>query len=282
MSILLILKSIFISGLVYTTSVKLSILEEAYKKFEVFCRNNSVILIDNRNIRGPHLYRDDLHLLESGKRILSNNCITYLNKIFRTNSAPRGEYLDNAIFDDETYNLGYLDKPCDTPSILSKLKLRNVNRLGTENLNINSLPGKFDQLKVVIENNIDILIVKIDSSFSSSQFMIKGFSIPFRFDRNRSGGEVIFYVRDDIPSKQLTKHKLPDDIEGVFIEVNLRKIKWLIFDTYHPSSQPVEYFFKHVDYALDVNGQIYVKFLLASDFNTERTDALKIPKTQDA
>ena len=120
-----------------------------------------------------------------------------------------------------------LDEPCDTPSILNKLKAKNVNRLVIGHLNINSLPGKFDQLKVVIENNIDILIVtetKIDSNFSSSQFVIKGFTIPFRFDRNRSGGRVIIYVRDDIPSKQLTKHKLPDIIEGVFIEVNLRKI----------------------------------------------------------
>ena len=121
-------------------------------------------------------------------------------------------------------------------------------------LNINSLPGKFDQLKVVIENNIDILIAtetKNDSRFFSSPFMIEGFSMSFRFDRNRSGGGVIVYVRDDIPSKQLAKHKLPDVIEGVFIEVNLRKIKWLIFGTYRPPSQPVEYFFKHVGYALD-------------------------------
>ena len=84
------------------------------------------------------------------------------------------------------------------------------------------------------ENNIDILIfteTKIDSSFSSSQFMIKGFSVLFRFDRNRSGGGVIVYVWDNIPSKQVSKRKLPDNIEGVFIEVNLRKIKWLIFGT---------------------------------------------------
>ena len=132
----------------------------------------------------------------------------------------------------------YLDKLCDTPSILSKLKLKNINKLVIGHLNIISLPGKFDQLKVVIENNIDIPIAtetKIDSSFSSSQFMIKGFSMPFRFDRNRSGGGVIIYDRDDISSKQLTKHKLPDNIEGVFIEVNLRKIKWLIFSRYHPT-----------------------------------------------
>ena len=96
--------------------------------------------------------------------------------------------------------------------------------------------------------------------------------MPFRFDRNRSGGGVIVYFRDDIPSKQLTKHKRPDDIEGVFIEVNLRKIKWLIFGTYRPPSQPVEYFFKHVGYALDANGQTYEKFLLAGVFNTEETE----------
>ena len=109
--------------------------------------------------------------------------------------------------------MGNLDEPCDTLSILNKLKLKNVNRLVIGHLNINSLPGKFDQLKVVIENNIGILIVtetKIDSNFSSSQFMTEGFSMPFRFDRNRCGGGVIVYVRDDIPSEQLTKHKLPD------------------------------------------------------------------------
>ena len=35
--------------------------------------------------------------------------------------------------------------------------------------------------------------------------MIEGFSIHFRFDRNKSGGGVIVYVWDDIPSKQLIK-----------------------------------------------------------------------------
>ena len=48
---------------------------------------------------------------------------------------------------------------------------------------------------------------------------------PFRLDRNRFGGGVLIYVREDIPCKQLTKHILPDDIEGIFVEVNLRKTK---------------------------------------------------------
>lgn len=127
----------------------------------------------------------------------------------------------------------------DIPSILSKLKLANVNTLVIGYLNINSLAGKFDQLKVVIENNTDILIateIKINLSFSSSHFMIEGFSMLFS-DRNRSGGRVIVYVQDDILSKQPTKHILSDDTEGVLIRVNLRKTNLLIFGAYCPPSE---------------------------------------------
>ena len=66
---------------------------------------------------------------------------------------------------------------------------------------------------------------KIDSSFPKAQFKIKGFSMPFRLDRNRFGGGVLIYIPEDIPCKQLTKHKLPNDVEGIFIEINLRKVK---------------------------------------------------------
>ena len=95
--------------------------------------------------------------------------------------------------------------------------------------------------------------------------MIEGFSMPFRFDRNRSGGVVIVYIWGDIPSKQLTKHKLPDDIEGVFDEVNLWKNKWLILAHIAlPASQ--------WSISLDPYGQIYENFLLAGDFNAEETE----------
>ena len=44
-------------------------------------------------------------------------------------------------------------------------------------------------------------------------------------------------------SKLLSKHNFPDDIEGIFVEINLRKIKWLLFGTYHPPSQADNYYF---------------------------------------
>ena len=43
--------------------------------------------------------------------------------------------------------------------LLKNLKLKNINRLILVHLNINSIAGKFDHLKVRIVNNIDILVL---------------------------------------------------------------------------------------------------------------------------
>ena len=144
-------------------------------------------------------------------------------------------------------------------------------------LNIDLIVGKLDKLKVFIVNNIDILVLtetKMDSSFPNAEFRIDGFSAPFRFDRNRFGDGVLIYVREDINCKQLTKHILPDEIEGIFDEINLRKTKWLLFDRYRPPRQQVEYFLKHVIYVIDAYRQTFHKFLLARDFNLEETDPI--------
>ena len=57
-------------------------------------------------------------------------------------------------------------------------------------------------------NRIVIGNLNVNSSFPTSQNLVDGFSEPFRLDRNRSGGEVIIYVRDDIPSKLPIKYFL--------------------------------------------------------------------------
>ena len=46
---------------------------------EKFCFENRFYVIDNSKIKRDHLFRDGLHLLESGKVILANNFIYYLN-----------------------------------------------------------------------------------------------------------------------------------------------------------------------------------------------------------
>ena len=94
-----------------------------------------------------------------------------------------------------------------------------MNRLLIGNLNINAISNKFDQLKLLVRGKVDIPVItetKLDSTFPTTEFLIESYSEPYRFDRNRNGGGVLIYVREDIPSKPLTHHKLPHDIEGIF------------------------------------------------------------------
>ena len=94
---------------------------------------------------------------------------------------------------------------------LRKLSLSNVNKVIIGNININSLPAKFDQVKEVILKNVDILVItetKLDDTFPLGQFYVERFTMPYRLDRNRNGGGVIIYDRENILSEILEKHKI--------------------------------------------------------------------------
>ena len=62
---------------------------------------------------------------------------------------------------------------------------------------------------------------KLDNSFPEGQFLIPGYSSPYRFERNCRGGGIMLYVREDIPSKLLSIENQP--IEGLHVEINLWK-----------------------------------------------------------
>ena len=72
----------------------------------------------------------------------------------------------------------------------------------------------------LIKNNVDILMIsetKLDESFPDGQFTVKGYSKPFRLDRNKNGGGIMLYVREDIPARLISVEKSP--IEAIFIEL---------------------------------------------------------------
>ena len=114
---------------------------------------------------------------------------------------------------------------CSANSILKNIRVKNVNRLIIGTLNTNFIAPKFEQLKEVIGNHLDISTLqetKIDDSCLDDQFEIDGYHKPYRLDRNKHGGGVLIYVREDIPTKPLNKHKFAKNIEGIFIEINLK------------------------------------------------------------
>ena len=125
------------------------------------------------------------------------------------------------------------------------LRLKNVSKAIIGQINISSISSKFDRLKELVLKHGDILVVcetKLDETFPGSQFHMDGFSLPYRLDRNCNGGGVMIFVREDIPSKLLTKHNFPSDVEGLFVELNFRKSKWLLCGTYNPPAKNDQYF----------------------------------------
>ena len=57
-----------------------------------------------------------------------------------------------------------------------------------------------------------------------------------------------------------------------FIELNLRKHKWILCATYHPPNQKDDYFFNHLRKTIDVYHQTCNKFYLIGNFNGEDTE----------
>ena len=78
---------------------------------------------------------------------------------------------------------------------------KNINRPIIGQLNINSIRNKFHFLESEASKHLDILLIsetKIDESFPAAQFLLDGFSRPYRLDCCANGGGMLLYVIDDI------------------------------------------------------------------------------------
>ena len=101
------------------------------------------------------------------------------------------------------------------------------------NLNISSICSIFNQTKCLLKGKVDILAItesKLNTSFRTTQFLIDGYSKPFRFDRNRNAVGVLLYVREDIACRESRSNKFSNDIDEIINELNSRKAKWLFFN----------------------------------------------------
>ena len=87
---------------------------------------------------------------------------------------------------------------------LYSIRKCNLNKLVVAHLNINPLRIKFCNVSHKITSNVEIFMIsetKLDHSFPDGQFLIEGYSILYRIDRNCHGGGIMLYVRADILSK---------------------------------------------------------------------------------
>ena len=162
-------------------------------------------------------------------------------------------------------NIDWFDK-------IKKLKQKNPCNLTCSYLNINSLRNKFHNLFDMIDENIDIICLaetKLDDSFPSSNFLVPGYSSPFRLDINSRSGGLLTYIKETIPCKLLENLIIPKGIQIQPIEINLRKSKWLIISIYRPPSTPESDFLIQMNKVIDFYSFKYDNILTLGDFNME-------------
>ena len=66
---------------------------------------------------------------------------------------------------------------------LHEIRIKNADRLLIGHLNVNSIQNKFEMLEEIIKDKIEIFLIsekKLNRSFPSGQFMIRGYSTHFR------------------------------------------------------------------------------------------------------
>ena len=166
---------------------------------------------------------------------------------------------------------GHSDKE-DPKIILNELRAKNSERLIIAHININSVEHKFESLVSLVKNKVDIIMIsetKINEPFPLSQFQIEGYCSPFRLDRNSHGGGIMIFSPDYLPCKKVDSYSLPADVEGMFIEMTVRKTKWLVMSGYNPRKEYTSYFLSHVSKGLDKVLADYENFLLLGDFNSQ-------------
>ena len=110
---------------------------------------------------------------------------------------------DSTTFPSSNLNLG----PRYFGDQLKSLPFNNINHVIIGQININSIRSKFVDLVKKVRGNIDILTIsetKLDVSFPTIQFYLNGYTSPYWLDRNGKGGDILVYVREDIPPKLIS------------------------------------------------------------------------------
>ena len=81
--------------------------------------------------------------------------------------------------------------------------------------------------------------------------------------------ELLVYFKFSVPSKMLTKFKLPSNIQIIPFELNLRKDKWLFVSIYKPPLQNNQYFVGILSDLPDFYSNEYDNEVVLGDFNLE-------------
>ena len=113
---------------------------------------------------------------------------------------------------------------------------------------------------------------KLDDTFPLNQFILERFTPLYRPDRTKHDDGLMLFVRKDIPSKLLPNIDPSGNIDNIFVEINLRSMKWLTSGSYNPNVGLIQNHTANLSKNLDFYSSKYENFIVISDFNAEMTN----------
>ena len=165
---------------------------------ESVCLENGYYSIENGNVCENGLFKDGLHLQNSGKKILSQEFLcnfTSVRHFFRkTNMVSQYRLVRDSDVASATGKSNL--------QMLRDLRFDYPKNLLCGYLNINSLRNKIHELRLIIHDvPIDYFVIsetKLDNSFPNAQLTINNYEIRERRDRDKHGRGLIEFVRKDL------------------------------------------------------------------------------------
>ena len=140
-------------------------------------------------------------------------------------------------------------------------------------ININSIRNKFGELKLLLQDFLDILIIaetKLDPSFPVAQFLIKGYSRPFRLDISCHSGGLLLYKKEGIAARPLHTHFKFDKIQIIPIELHLKTRKWLLLSLYRPEHVDPLIFLEHLTDIIFRYKMLSTSLTIIADFSLSK------------
>ena len=120
--------------------------------------------------------------------------------------------------------------PMNSLDELKPLRIHNHSNINLSYLKINWIRKKFDDLRLIINENVDILYIaktKIDHSFPNAQFLLPGYHKLYRLDISDKQRGLLIHIKTHLPSRLLSNHISPKNIQAIPFELNLRKGNWM-------------------------------------------------------
>ena len=143
-------------------------------------------------------------------------------------------------------------------------KLKYVNNPLIGYLNINGL--------IILELSLDYLVLsetKIDQSFPTAQFYIKGYEVRARRDRNKLEGGLIKFVKNGFISKKVKEYKTKQN-KNICSEFTIANRKSICLNIYRPPNpNNMNTSFDEITASLRKAAVKYKNIIIMGDFNID-------------